>query len=260
MSDSCYAIENGYVKYTLAVNNPNKEYAPQSVNVSVVGRTSDGKISFSDDWCTSTCLPESTTYWTNQAGNGNVSESDTIEIKLSVDDDKWFKTSQKYDFYAIGNVSTAEGEFGDTIATGEITLKNEVELKGFSKADAPMLVCVLKDANGKLVGGFSTYITKQLKVGEATPFEIRSMSRNKVDFCATATLETRDASPLPQERLQSYSTLVGLTLRISSVPRTPPCSCTCRGVIAASHLLIGNECSIDHAVGEDALLLVLRCN
>lgn len=185
LSDSCYTVNNGYVHYTIAVNNPNKEYAPQSVNVSVVGRTSDGKISFSDNWGTSTCLPESTTYWSNQAGNGNVSESDTIDIKLSVDDDKWFKTSQKYDFYAIDNVSTADEKFGGTIATGEITLKNNVTLKGFGKADSPSLVCVLKDAGGKLVDGFSTYITKQLKVGEATPFEIRSMSQSKVDF-ATA--------------------------------------------------------------------------
>ena len=46
-------------------------------------------------------------------------------------------------------------------------------------AKEPSLQCVLKDANGKLVGGFNTYVNNELKVGEPTPFEIRDHSLPK---------------------------------------------------------------------------------
>ena len=179
LADSCYNISNGYVHYTIAVNNPNTEYAPRFINVNVSGRTADGKISFTDDWMISNTLPESTTYWSSQAGNDNVAESDTIEIKLSVDDDNWYKTSQKYNFYQIDNVNTSTDSLGYLIATGEITLKEDVRIGKSDDAKEPSLQCVLKDANGKLVGGFNTYVNNELKVGEPTPFEIRDHSLPK---------------------------------------------------------------------------------
>ena len=46
-------------------------------------------------------------------------------------------------------------------------------------AKEPSLQCVLKDANGNLVGGFNTYVNNELKVGEPTPFEIRDHSLPK---------------------------------------------------------------------------------
>jgi hypothetical protein len=142
-------------------------------------RYADGKISFTDDWTISNTLPESTTYWSSQAGNDNVAESDTIEIKLSVDDDNWYKTSQKYNFYQIDNVNTSTDSLGYLIATGEITLKEDVRIGKSDDAKEPSLQCVLKDANGKLVGGFNTYVNNELKVGEPTPFEIRDHSLPK---------------------------------------------------------------------------------
>ena len=73
LSDSCHSIANGNVYYTIAIFNPNKEYAPQWVNVNVSGRTKDGKISFSDDWQIPTTFPDSTTYWSSVAGDGKAS-------------------------------------------------------------------------------------------------------------------------------------------------------------------------------------------
>lgn len=165
LADSCYNISNGYVHYTIVVNNPNTEYAPRFINVNASGRTADGKISFTDDWMISNTLPESTTYWSSQAGNGNVAESDTIEIKLLVDDDNWYKTSQKYNFYQIDNVNTSTDSLGYLIATGEITLKEDVKIGKSDDAKEPSLQCVLKDANGELVGGFNTYVKKNSRWG-----------------------------------------------------------------------------------------------
>jgi len=174
--DSNYTVSDGYVSYVIAINNPNEEYAPQSVNIKVVGRAEDGSISFSDDWGINGTLPGATTYWANSAGSGNASESDTIEISISVDDDDWYKTTQKYDFYTVENVSILPSEYRGFSATGEITLSEDVKLKRFGDSKTPMLVCVLKDADGKLISGCSTFIYDDLKIGEATAFEIRSSS------------------------------------------------------------------------------------
>jgi hypothetical protein len=181
LADSNYVLSNGYVQYVLAINNPNTDYAPDSVNVSVVGRAADGTISFSDDWVIGTTLPGATTYWASQAGNGNVSESDTVEIKISVDKDEWLTTSMKDGFYKIENVSTSKAQYGGMSASGEITLTEDVELPGHRGAKKPMLVCVLKNADGKLVAGYSTFVNSDLKVGEPSAFEIKSMS-DAVEF------------------------------------------------------------------------------
>lgn len=181
--DSGYVLSNGYVQYVLAIKNPNEGYAPSSVNVSVVGRTVDGAISFSDDWIVGSTLPGATTYWASQAGSGDVSDSDTIEIKISVNEDSWVKTSQGDGFYTIENVSTSTTELGHLKATGEITLAEDVKVPGFGDAKSPMLVCVLKDAEGKLVAGYSTFVRSDLKIGEPSAFEISSMS-DVVEFAS----------------------------------------------------------------------------
>ena len=65
------------------------------MSVTVSGKAEDGTVSFSDDWMIGGLLPGSTTYWSNHAGNDNVAETDNVEIKISVEDDGWYKTSQK---------------------------------------------------------------------------------------------------------------------------------------------------------------------
>ena len=113
LKDSNYVIQDGYVQYVMAMDNPNGEFAPRSVYVTVSDKAEDGTVSFSDDWTIGGLLPGSTTYWTNRAGNGNVAASDNVEIKISVEDDDWYKTSQKYDFYQMDNVSTTTDSFGN---------------------------------------------------------------------------------------------------------------------------------------------------
>ena len=174
LKDSSYVIQDGYVQYAMAIDNPNEEFAPHSVSVTVSGKAEDGTVSFSDDWMIGGLLPGSTTYWSGQAGSGNVAESDNVEIKISVDDDDWYKTAQKLDFYQIDNVSTTTDSLGYIVVTGEITLKDAVELVDGHNAEKPMLVCVFKDAEGKLIAGSSTFTHSDLKVGEPSTFEVDS--------------------------------------------------------------------------------------
>ena len=179
--DYNYVLSNGYVKYVLAIHNPNEEFAPKFTNVKVVGRSPSGTITFSDDWTVGITLPGATTYWASQAGGGDVSEEDTIEISVSVDEDNWVKTSLKDNFYAIDNASIATDKYDRFVVTGEITLLEDVDLPGTQDAKSPSIICVLKDADGGLVAGFNTYTSGDLIVGEPSAFEIDSMFE-AVDF------------------------------------------------------------------------------
>ena len=85
-------------------------------------------------------------------------------------------------------MSTTTDSFGDIAATGEITLKDAVELAGHHNAEKPMLVCVFKDAEGKLIAGSSTFVESDLKVGEPSTFEIdanfEDLEYATVEVCA----------------------------------------------------------------------------
>ena len=181
IEDSGYVLSHGYVEFALAVTNPNEGVAPRFTNVSIVGRKEDGSIRFSDDWVIGSTAPGETTYWASQAGSGDVEESDTIEITVKVNEGDWFATKQSGDCYAIENLSTDVGDFGDFKTTGEITLKEDVKLDTFNDVKTPMIVCILKDADGKIISGYSTFISSELTVGTPQAFEATSMF-DQVDY------------------------------------------------------------------------------
>lgn len=71
------------------------------------------------------------------------------------------------------NVTVSESRYGSLEAKGEVTL-NEEFVTDFGTAAEPSLVCVLKDADGKLVTGFSTYLSGTLTVGQPKAFDFDS--------------------------------------------------------------------------------------
>lgn len=173
--DSHYTIDNGYVHYTVAIKNPNDGYMPDFAHIKVTGKKSDGSIDFSDDWVISSLAPGSTTYWANQAGDGNTVEGDTIDITVSVDKDSWRPSEPKpADLYKFDNTTVSPKDYGGVKATGEITLTDENVEYGINGVTGPMIVCVFKDANGKLVGGFSGYVDSDLVEGTPSVFDISS--------------------------------------------------------------------------------------
>ncbi len=91
LADSNYVLSQGYVEYALEIQNPNENYAADFVTVTVTSKHADGSIGFSDEWVVSNILPESTSYWASQAGDGDTIDSDIVEISLSVSDYNWKK-------------------------------------------------------------------------------------------------------------------------------------------------------------------------
>lgn len=173
--DSNYVLSHGYVKYALEIKNPNTDYAPDFVTITITGKHADGTIAFNDDWVVSSIMPGSTTYWANQAGDGDSVESDVIEIKLSVKESNWKKTEQTLpaDLYSFNNVSVAPSKFGGLSAKGEITLNEDIDLK-LHDTKTPMVVCILKDADDKIVAGFDGFIHNELIAGTPSVFDINS--------------------------------------------------------------------------------------
>lgn len=172
--DSNYSLSNGYVKYVLEVQNTNTGYKALFAHVNVVGKATDGSIRFSDDWTIGAIEPGTTTFWANQAGNGDSLESDTVEITVSVDDSDWIKgDGAPENLYTITNTTVKTNEYDMNTATGEITLNEEGDTYHM-----PMIVVVPKDANGKLIGGFDGFIDSDLTVGTPSTFEVN-------DFLAT---------------------------------------------------------------------------
>ena len=170
--DSNYSLSSGYVKYVLEIQTTNTDYKALFAHVNIVGKTTDGSIRFSDDWTIGDIEPGTTTFWASQAGNGDSLETDTVEITVSVDDSDWIKSDGvPENLYTITNTTVNTNPYGMITATGEITLNEEGDTYRM-----PMIVVVLKDADGKLVGGFDGFIDSDLTVGTQSTFEVNNFA------------------------------------------------------------------------------------
>lgn len=164
--------------YVVCLKNNNKGYGANFAHIKITGKKEDGSIGFSDDWTIGGLMPQGTTYWAWQAGDGSVTNNDTIDISVSVNKNDWFATTTVIpeDLYVFDNISVSTDDYGGLKATGEITLTDDSVDLMFNSVTSPMLVCVLKDEEGKLVGGFNGFIYTDLSSGNADIFEISSFN------------------------------------------------------------------------------------
>lgn len=171
--DSVSVISGGYVNYTICVKNENKGYIAQFAHVKAVGKKEDGTIRFSKDWTIMALAPNQTTYWSTQVGDGDVTESDTIELSISVKDSDWmeYDATTEENIYTIENISVDKDNYGRTKATGEITLNADGKIANIGLT-MPMVVCIFKDKNGKIIDGFSGFLFDGLSVAEKEAFQI----------------------------------------------------------------------------------------
>jgi len=164
--ESGYTVtDSGYILYAVCIENPNADKAAEFPVISVVGKDAGGAILFSDDWTLGEVLPGEKAFYATSAGNGVAPAS--VEISLNVDSKKW-KSESAYPagIYSFENVNLIEGGFDQSI-TGQITLTQDND-----KFKEPMIVVVFRDANGKLIGGESTYLSNELTAGKAAAFDI----------------------------------------------------------------------------------------
>lgn len=177
VKDAGYVLNDGYIHYAVSIENPNDAYLAEFAHITVTGRTPDGAILFNDDWTVGSIMPGTTTYWATQAGNGDTTEDTSIEFNVSVNDDDWTHTNTQVpgDLYTFDNVTVSEDEWWGLRATGEITLTDaSIDVGWVNDVTSPMIVCILKDADGNIVSGFNGYLDTDLSEGAPAVFEIQS--------------------------------------------------------------------------------------
>ena len=173
LTDSNYVVSNGYVYFAVEISNPNDGFAADFATITVTSKHEDGTIGFSDEWVVGNLLPGSNTYWASQAGDGETVETDNVEISISVNKNNWSKSDQTLpsNLYSFESTTVASDKYGRLEAKGEITLNEDFSF-GMHSSDTPMIVCILKDQNGKIVTGFNGFLNSELTVGAPTVFDI----------------------------------------------------------------------------------------
>ncbi len=76
------------------------------------------------------------------------------------------------DLYQFSNVSINPQKYLGTKVTGEIKLTNANVNVGYNDVKRPTLVCVLKNNDNKIVGGFEGYLSSDLQEGVPAVFDI----------------------------------------------------------------------------------------
>ena len=174
--DSAYVLDNGFVEFVVEIHNPNDGLLARSASIIVTGKNPDGTVAFSEESIAGNIFPNSSTYWAFFAGDGSVAEGVSVEFSISSSTVFWEECSvDAADLYSFNNASVALAPSGGLLhATGEITLNHESDGNSLSDMSNPVIVCVLRDSNGALVGGFTGIVPDKLVVGEPVAFEITS--------------------------------------------------------------------------------------
>lgn len=167
IAESGYQIsDSGYVHYGIKLRNPNTSIAATFPVVHITCKDASGAIVSSNDWTLGVVLPQEEAYYANQAGNGSVPEDAQVEFTVSVDQNKWKAATPKAaEPYAIDGLNRVDSTYR-TSYTGQVTMN--VDDQSYAK---PMLVLILRDADGHIVYGTSTYLNSALTKGTPSAFE-----------------------------------------------------------------------------------------
>ena len=161
--------ESGYLHYAVCIHNPNQTKSAMFPVVHVTCKDSEGTLISSDDWTLGEIRPGETAYYAMQAGNGNIAADAEVTFTVTMREENWLDSEPLSDDpYVIDGLNVVEN-YGMYSFLGEITLN-----EGGEDYDSPMLVLVLRDADGHIVYGTSTYIYDELSVGTPAAFEINA--------------------------------------------------------------------------------------
>lgn len=172
ITDIAYVpTDKGYIYYTLALKNPNKNAIASRIKIDFTGRAEDGSIAFNDQNVIGPVLGDSVTYWTGRIHSEHAASAQDITTKINVSDSGWVEDDVKMPLYKFENVSVLDGKRRISI-TGEITMLEDVEIKTRS-SKSPIIVAVFKDESGKIIdGAYESYDTELVK-DEKAAFEIK---------------------------------------------------------------------------------------
>lgn len=170
LNDSGYYIhaDDGFVTvyYAVEIENLNDEHAIIYPKISITARDNEDKIlGTQEDVLFGVAAGENYKYGSQMFFEGEKPES--VDITVSNASDSYQAQSSSgivpSENFTISNVSEMKGEY-DTTFTGEVENNSTKDMD-------MMAIVVIYKANGKIIGGETTYIDN-LKSGDKQPFQI----------------------------------------------------------------------------------------
>ncbi len=180
VSESAYHTNKyGSVEYVAIIENPNSEWVADSVQVKVTAKDAKGTILFTNTEYVSYIFANGKKAIQGQSSSGSPA---TVTFEPVVKTSGWSKESTQAGdtdaLFPITNLNEVTSAYGSVTFTGEIAnnLKEDV---------SALKVCVvLRDGEGKLISGYSTYASN-LPPGGSSAFQVYAYS----DVPAHATIE-----------------------------------------------------------------------
>lgn len=168
ITESGWSVNSsGYTFYGFGLQNPNTEVEAQYPTVKITGRDASGSILFSEDQTLFVVFPQETVYYGFQAGSGTAPA--TVEFTLG--DCQWVDSEGLPEqLFTIANTSEVDEGYGSMAYTGEITCNADIDASAGQYMQTAV-TAILRDANGAIVYGMSTFIDTPAK-DQPTPFEV----------------------------------------------------------------------------------------
>lgn len=141
----------GYISYTFALHNDSADLTVEFPTVDIVGRDESGNIISSDYMVRSVVGPGETIYFASEAGNGTAPHSVDFSLRkpeaYNVE-----RTRKERASFRVSYVSETFDEDGKSLFVGEVGLE-----KGVPSSGQIAVTVVLRDEQGAMVGGSTTY-------------------------------------------------------------------------------------------------------
>lgn len=177
VTESGWSLDSdGSINYALALHNTSDTMQVEYPTIVVSGRSKNGSIVFSSEETHPTVFPGETVYLTNQMSVSDKPE--TVEFRVLDPEARRVTTSPGSITFTPSGVTKATDEYS-TKFNGEIA----ANVKGKPNVDDSlggdiMAVIVFRDANGGIVGGEYTYVSRP-QDGEKMPFTLYSSFTGK---------------------------------------------------------------------------------
>jgi hypothetical protein len=163
------------IRFIAEVENPNSDYIASFVYLGLNVTHSDGTT---DSITTNTfydLMPNTTMCWQSATSDIDIQADDIIEVTAVANDEEWAEVDQELPdhIYTISDVALTQDIYGQPAIEGSITMDEDIKLSKHSDPDEPLIVCVFKDAEGRVLDGLTGGIAPTLHVGEPESFSIQ---------------------------------------------------------------------------------------
>lgn len=148
----------------VTIHNRAKSHGCNFPKITASGRDSDGKVMFTHDFALMILRPDETVTFAEFVPTDIV--PDSVEVSASVGNSDWVESALANDpMYVFSN--TGEFQDGDYINfTGDMKV-----VDSFGDLDDARVSAVLRDGDGKIVGGFMDFVDN-LAVGDTVPVSV----------------------------------------------------------------------------------------